>query len=543
MRTIANGLNVLINSLNKLFGEKQIYLFSRESRSFINLFKKKNKLKIVKNDYELFSIISKVSKNRRIALIIGSKDLVDLKEKYGLNNLLVLFRGVIIISIGNDCFLNAFSDILNNNGVIMVPSFLFEIPISLEIAKLILESSRDSLQVIFISLSTVLLNLYEEVELEQLELDINSGLSNNKILSFKNNGLNFVLENNSRYVILSTGFAYRTILSYLFERNKLSSFSLIKLGVLSQESIREVLELIRDKDYIIVLNELDFLKTRIEKQVLESFYKGELNRIPIMISDRDLNLIPDNDVLIAIEELINNIDYASKLWETFTYNDYRVVYPIEPSLIALTFFIKALSVNRNFMLMMPSKLSRIIEVPSKISVVLFKRLVDLVPVLFSIEKSKDTLIVLVLLNDLIPDSSIDFDFFNGLIDLVLFIKIRSNEPSTIEKLIKASKREFISIKNPSDLKYLINKMNNSDVLLRKSVISIELKDDYRGDIAKIYINEDKCVKCDDCMIYTRCPALTKKVNGLIFIDSIMCSRCGLCSFACRYDAINIIKSR
>lgn len=49
-------------------------------------------------------------------------------------------------------------------------------------------------------------------------------------------------------------------------------------------------------------------------------------------------------------------------------------------------------------------------------------------------------------------------------------------------------------------------------------------------------NSEKCKKCGACL-KPGCPALTKKEDGTISIDTTMCNGCGLCRQLCKFDAI------
>ncbi len=51
------------------------------------------------------------------------------------------------------------------------------------------------------------------------------------------------------------------------------------------------------------------------------------------------------------------------------------------------------------------------------------------------------------------------------------------------------------------------------------------------------IDTDLCTRCGMCM-KPGCPAITKKDNGDIVINEIMCNGCGLCKQLCRFGAIN-----
>lgn len=51
----------------------------------------------------------------------------------------------------------------------------------------------------------------------------------------------------------------------------------------------------------------------------------------------------------------------------------------------------------------------------------------------------------------------------------------------------------------------------------------------------------KCKKCGMCL-KPGCPALTKKENGTITIDMMMCNGCGLCMKICKFDAIEKVEA-
>lgn len=56
---------------------------------------------------------------------------------------------------------------------------------------------------------------------------------------------------------------------------------------------------------------------------------------------------------------------------------------------------------------------------------------------------------------------------------------------------------------------------------------------------KCYVDTEKCKKCGICLS-PGCPALTKREDGIIVIDSVTCNGCGLCMKNCRYHAIRLL---
>ena len=57
---------------------------------------------------------------------------------------------------------------------------------------------------------------------------------------------------------------------------------------------------------------------------------------------------------------------------------------------------------------------------------------------------------------------------------------------------------------------------------------------------KCYTIPEKCVKCGQCLV-PGCPAMTKNVDGTVFIDETMCNGCGLCMSNCKFGAIELKK--
>jgi len=535
LKTIISGIDILINSINKLFDKRNIYLFLDNCEcdyNFQSINIKIEKINVIKNKTELFKEF--FGSDKRKILITVSNVLSEFKENYGLASLLALLRRTLVICIDyNHSLSNELSDFINNDKVVsIIPSFLYEIPISLRIASNILEN--ESASTIFVFLNKILLNLFEEVDLEILDLIADKVINIDDIFSFEKNNLNMIIENESHYVIIATGLVYRDIFSYLFERNKLTLFSLIKIGFFSRRSLRELIKLLKERDYVLLINSFDYLKRMIEEYILEFFYRGEIEHIPVIISNKNLALIPDNEILALVEELIKNVKYGSYPWG-FISNNFRLLYPIEPALIALTFFLNKIGERQKLIIMIPNSLSRIIKMPSKVPVIAFKKLIDLLPILSSMKSDEANLNVLVLLDN-VPFRDIhELSMFGGSIDLVFLIR-RRKETDIIEFLSKALKKEVIKLDYPSDLSRVID-----EISLRSTIISISLKDHYDNEIENIYIDQSKCIKCYDCMKYTLCPAISSRMNDSLLIDSIICRKCSICAFTCRYNAIIIVK--
>jgi len=52
---------------------------------------------------------------------------------------------------------------------------------------------------------------------------------------------------------------------------------------------------------------------------------------------------------------------------------------------------------------------------------------------------------------------------------------------------------------------------------------------------------EKCKKCGACL-KPGCPALTKQEDGTVFIDSALCTGCGLCKQLCKFEAIKAVRN-
>lgn len=63
---------------------------------------------------------------------------------------------------------------------------------------------------------------------------------------------------------------------------------------------------------------------------------------------------------------------------------------------------------------------------------------------------------------------------------------------------------------------------------------------YATNISKTYIEKDKCVACQDCIITCPVKAITIE-NNKASIDMTKCINCKLCVKACTYQAIKVTK--
>jgi indolepyruvate ferredoxin oxidoreductase alpha subunit len=129
------------------------------------------------------------------------------------------------------------------------------------------------------------------------------------------------------------------------------------------------------------------------------------------------------------------------------------------------------------------------------------------------------------------------------------------EPIKIEEIIKAIGAEM-RIANSFNQKQLIQalqelrKSNGLKVLISRGECRLLTTRKFRErgiEIPKFQIDQEKCTKCDICTRDFACPAIIKKVNDkneiIYSIDIDTCTGCGVCMQICPEGAIHSIKKR
>jgi indolepyruvate ferredoxin oxidoreductase alpha subunit len=129
------------------------------------------------------------------------------------------------------------------------------------------------------------------------------------------------------------------------------------------------------------------------------------------------------------------------------------------------------------------------------------------------------------------------------------------EPIKIEEIIKAIGAEM-RIANSFNQKQLIQalqelrKFNGLKVLISRGECRLLTTRKFRErgiEIPKFQIDQEKCTKCDICTRDFACPAIIKKVNDkneiIYSIDIDTCTGCGVCMQICPEGAIHSIKKR
>jgi len=76
------------------------------------------------------------------------------------------------------------------------------------------------------------------------------------------------------------------------------------------------------------------------------------------------------------------------------------------------------------------------------------------------------------------------------------------------------------------------------VVISKCPCPLELKKQKQLVIKQVNVDQNKCVKCYNCVRTIACPALFKK-DGAISTDPTQCIGCGMCANVCPTGAIEV----
>lgn len=108
----------------------------------------------------------------------------------------------------------------------------------------------------------------------------------------------------------------------------------------------------------------------------------------------------------------------------------------------------------------------------------------------------------------------------------------------IPEVLKGIGVKEVATVNPLELQKAIDTVRDmadkkgvKAIIFKYPCIALSKKPD-----AVCFVNEDKCVLCEQCISEIGCPALVKR-QGKIFIDASLCTGCGLCTQVCSVGAI------
>lgn len=120
----------------------------------------------------------------------------------------------------------------------------------------------------------------------------------------------------------------------------------------------------------------------------------------------------------------------------------------------------------------------------------------------------------------------------------------STEAIDIKKLVEGVGVKFVQEINPYDVKAATKVMKDAlefdgvAVVISKCPCPLELKKQKQLVIRQVNVDQDKCVKCYNCVRTIACPALFKK-DGMISTDPTQCIGCGMCANVCPTGAIEV----
>ena len=120
----------------------------------------------------------------------------------------------------------------------------------------------------------------------------------------------------------------------------------------------------------------------------------------------------------------------------------------------------------------------------------------------------------------------------------------STEAIDIKKLVEGVGVKFVQEINPYDVKAATKVMKDAlefdgvAVVISKCPCPLELKKQKQLVIRQVNVDQDKCVKCYNCVRTIACPALFKK-DGVISTDPTQCIGCGMCANVCPTGAIEV----
>jgi len=121
----------------------------------------------------------------------------------------------------------------------------------------------------------------------------------------------------------------------------------------------------------------------------------------------------------------------------------------------------------------------------------------------------------------------------------------STEAIDIKSLVEGIGVKFVREINPYDVKAATATMKDAiefdglAVIISKCPCPLELKKQKQLVIRDVDVDQDKCIKCYNCVRTIACPALFKNKEGQISTDSTQCIGCGMCANVCPSKAIEV----
>jgi len=123
---------------------------------------------------------------------------------------------------------------------------------------------------------------------------------------------------------------------------------------------------------------------------------------------------------------------------------------------------------------------------------------------------------------------------------------RNTEPMDIKDLVTGLGVKFVEVVDPYDIKATVDVMARAieydglSVVITKCACPLELKKKKMLDAKVCDVDQTRCIKCSACVTSIACPALMKK-DGAITIDKAQCIGCMMCGRVCPRDAIGVVQ--
>jgi indolepyruvate ferredoxin oxidoreductase alpha subunit len=121
----------------------------------------------------------------------------------------------------------------------------------------------------------------------------------------------------------------------------------------------------------------------------------------------------------------------------------------------------------------------------------------------------------------------------------------STEPVDIAKLVEGIGVGFVKTADPYDIKSMRKTVeealdyDGTAVVIAKRACPLELKKQKALVRKTCTVDQSKCVKCYTCLKSVACPALIKKSDGSLTVDTVQCIGCGMCSNVCPKGALEV----
>ena len=541
MKILMSGLDVIAFSLQNL-GNIVVRVFKENiGLAFMEQMSRIKKEDIVKLLENRLLFYSKSEDEEKIPIYILSADVLSkFIKQFNERFFVMINKPMVIIYVDNETTeydvrwdLDAF------NQIILEPAFLFEIPIYIREALSIAVKCK---KCVFIHLTKSLLHTFEEVDTDFLKMEMVEGHSGEldkcKKVRELITGINHIKRAKSPYIAVVAGSVYRDFLSVFFDRNLLDDLTIFRLGAISPQLIDQIVENVKDKSYLIVIDLSEFLRRKLERELLSLYFIGKLESMPIIADEDNIALIPDDQLYVALKAVFEKIKMLKKLSEGLEEHNIAKVYPKPPNLVSLFRVLTAMKdVLQNVVFIVYSSKSVFNAIKNIESEIIFceslRELLSIMPNFATIGEKKIILIVHNRDLDFLADELYYFNRMTKKTDGVIILG--HIDQRDIAEILGTYTSMILKIDTLESLRKFI--ANIKEIFEEPSVIIIEPEYDFASGLTKVWIDNRYCVRCNLCVEKTGCPAIGRLMDGSLFIDDALCTVCGICIDTCPYSAI------